>query len=341
MLFPFLLASMLAVSDPRADLLNLMGGEWVSQGVYVAAKLDVAHHLKEGPKTSGELAELLHVDEQALYRVLSMLASHRVFEEREGKVFVNTPMSERLAHDHPDTLGSLIVFYGEEIRNAFGSLLGSVTTGKPGFNQVYQEPVFEYFKHHPERAAFFQAAMAEKSKAVIQSVASQIHCKGTVCDVGGGKGHLLYSVLKNNPSLQGINFDLPEVIASLSNPPAGMKFEKGSFFDAVPKADVYLMKSILHDWSDDKSIEILRSCHAAMPDHAILYVIEPVVMPSQENDYAKLTDVLMLAVTGGRERSLGEYKTLFEKGGFTLCNVLSTPTEFRILEVKKRMELRN
>ena len=138
MLFSFLLASVLTISDPRADLLDLLGGEWVSQGIYVAAKLDVAHHLQKGPETTYELAEMLQVDEGALYRVMSMLASHGVFEQCEGKVFANTPMSERIAHDHPDTLGSLAVFYGEEIRNAFRSLLSSVKTGRPAFNQVYQ-----------------------------------------------------------------------------------------------------------------------------------------------------------------------------------------------------------
>lgn len=336
MLFSCLLASVLAISDPRADLLDLLGGEWVSQGIYVAAKLDVAHHLQKEPKTTDELAELLQVDEEALYRVMSMLASHGVFEEREGKVFANTPMSERIAHDHPDTLGSLAVFYGEEIRNAFGSLLSSVKTGKPAFNQVYQEPVFEYFKHHPERAALFQSAMAEKSKAVIQSVISQVGFKGTICDVGGGKGHLLYAILKANPSLEGIHFDLPEVIASLPKPPSKVQLVKGTFFESVPTADIYLMKSILHDWTDEQSIKILRSCHSSMPDHATLYVIEPVVLQSQTHDYAKLTDVLMLAVTGGRERSLDEYKALFDQGGFAITNVLSTPTEFRILEVKKK-----
>ena len=93
-----------------------------SQGIYVAAKLDVAHHLRQGPKTAHELAQLLHVEEEALYRVMSMLAGHGVFEEHRGKVFTNTPMSERIAHDHPETLGSLVAFYGEEIRSAFGSL---------------------------------------------------------------------------------------------------------------------------------------------------------------------------------------------------------------------------
>lgn len=335
-MFSFLLASALVVSDPRADLLDLLGGEWVAQGIYVAAKLDVAHHLQKAPKTTCELAELLEVDEGALYRVMSMLASHGVFEQREGKVFANTPMSERISHDHPDTLGSLAVFYGEEIRNAFGSLLSSVKTGKPAFNQVYQEPVFEYFKHHPERAALFQSAMTEKSKAVIQSVIAQVPFKGTICDIGGGKGHLLYAILNANPSLSGINFDLPEVIASLPKPPSQVQLQTGSFFETIPTADVYLMKSILHDWSDEKAIEILCSCHSSMPDHATLYVIEPVLLQAQSHDYAKLTDVLMLAVTGGRERSLEEYRTLFDQGGFTISNVFSTPTEFRILEIKKK-----
>jgi hypothetical protein len=336
MLFSLLLASALTLSDPRAELLDLLGGEWVSHGIYVATKLECADHLQKGAKTAHELAELLHVDEQALYRVMSMLANHGIFEERENKSFTNTPMSLRLTHDHPETLNSLVIFYGEEIRNAFGSLLTSITTGKPGFDQVYHEPVFAYFKHHPERAALFQAAMAEKTKAVIQSVVSQVNFKGTLCDIGGGKGHLLYAILKANPALQGINFDLPEVIASLSSPPKQVKLQKGSFFESIPTADIYLMKSVLHDWSDAKASEILSICHASMPQSATLYVIEPVLMQLQEHDYAKLMDVLMLTVTGGRERSLEEYRNLLDTAGFEISNVLLTPTEFRILEVKKR-----
>jgi len=336
MLFSLLLASALTLSDPRAELLDLLAGEWVSQGIYVAAKLGCAHHLEQGAKTAHELAELLHVDEKALYRVMSMLASRGVFEEQQGKRFANNAMSERLTRDHPETLNSLVVFYGEEIHSAFGSLLSSVTTGKPGFDQVYHEPVFDYFKHHPERASLFQAAMAEKTKAVIQAVVNQVNFKGTLCDIGGGKGHLLYAILKANPALQGINFDLPEVIAALPSPPKQVKLQKGSFFESIPTSDVYLMKSVLHDWSDEKASEILSVCHASMPQNATLYVIEPILMPSQEHDYAKLMDVLMLTVTGGRERSLEEYRNLLEKAGFEISNVLATSTEFRILEVKKR-----
>lgn len=332
-----LIASTIVVSDPRADLLNLLGGEWVSQGIYVAAKLDIAHRLQDGPKTTRELSELLEVDEEALYRVLGMLASHGVFEQREGKMFANTPMSERIAHNHPDTLRSLAIFYGEEIRDAFGSLLVSVKSGNPAFDQVYQEPVFDYFKHNPQRAALFQSAMAEKSKAVMQSVIQQVNFKGTICDVGGGKGHLLYAILNANLNLEGINFDLPEVIASLPKAPPRATFQEGSFFEAIPQADAYLMKSVLHDWSDEKAVEILQVCHASMPDPSTLYVIEPVLIHSQDHDYAKLMDVLMLAVTGGRERSLAQYEALFEKSGFTIANILSTPTEFRILELKKKL----
>lgn len=337
MLFSYLLASALTLSDPRAELLNLLAGEWVSQGIYVAAKLDGAHLLQKGPKTIRELSHLLQVKEEPLYRVLSMLANHGIFEEKEGKIFSNTPLSARIAHDHPETLHSLVVFYGEEIHQAFGSLLNSVETGKPAFDQIYHESVFDYFKSHPDRAALFQSAMAEKSKAVIQSAVDQIPLHGIVCDIGGGKGHLLYAALRANPSLKGIHFDLPEVIAALPQPPLAVQLQGGSFFESIPKADVYFMKSILHDWSDEKSVEILTKCRVAMPENAALYIIEPVLVQNQTRDYAKLTDVLMLAVTGGRERSLDEYKSLFEKCGFVITNIFSTPTEFRILEVKKKM----
>ena len=144
--------------------------------------------------------------------------------------------------------------------------------------------------------------------------------------------------MTNPPTVQGINFDLPEVIASLSAPPPKAQLQTGSFFEAIPKADIYLMKSILHDWSDEKAIEILRTCHLSMPNHATLYVVEPVLMQSEGPDYAKLTDVLMLAVTGGRERSLDEYRALFDKVASAI-DILSTPTEFRILELKKTSAL--
>ena len=148
---------------------------------------------------------------------------------------------------------------------------------------------------------------------------------------------MLYAILNANPDLEGINFDLPEVIAALPEAPPRSTFQKGSFFESIPQADAYLMKSVLHDWSDEKAVEILQTCHASMPDSSTLYVIEPVLIESQDHDYAKLMDVLMLAVTGGRERSLTQYQALFEKSGFTLFNVLSTPTEFRILELKKKL----
>jgi hypothetical protein len=337
MFFSFVLATTLLTADPRADLLNLLGGEWLAQGVYVAAKLDIAHHLQKGPKTARELSLITQVDEEALYRVMSMLASRKVFEEEADKTFKNSPMSERMAHDHQETLRSLVIFYGEEIHNAFGSLLASVQTGHPGFEEVYHEPVFDYFKHNPQRAALFQSAMAEKTRAVIQSVIGQIQFEGTVCDIGAGKGHLLYAVLKENPHLQGIHFDLPEVIAAIPAPPPRVELQPGSFFDSVPKADIYLMKSILHDWSDEKAIEILQKCHSSIPERSVLYVIEPVMIETETHDYAKLMDVLMLTVTGGRERSLDQYKALFEKAGFVLENVLSTPTEFRILGLRKKV----
>lgn len=332
MFFSLCLASALSFADPRADLLDLLGGEWVSSGIYAAAKLDVAGHLIDGPKSIDTLAKELNVNEEALYRVLSMLSSRGVFAEKEGKYFSNSAMSERLSETHPESLRSLAIFYGEEIRNSFHLLLDAVATGKPSFDNFYHEPVFTYFKNHPDRASLFQSAMSEKSKAVIQSVIAQVDFQGTVCDVGGGKGHLLQALLNAHSELKGINFDLPEVIASLPSPIPRMNFEGGSFFESIPYADVYLMKSILHDWSDEKALEILHSCHASMPKHAFLYIIEPVLVPSKSPDYARLTDVVMLAVTGGRERTLDQYRELLMRAGFHLHDVFSTPTEFKILK---------
>jgi hypothetical protein len=350
----FCIAAQLVASDPaapiaqgleiqREKLLLLMSGEWVSRGIYVATKLQIADHLNPQCKSIDELAELTQSNSESLYRLLHMLAGFGIFEEISPSVFANTDASYLLAKSHPDSLNALSLFYGEDIHKSWEELLPAVQLGMPAFQLTFHQPVFNYFKENPARAALFQEAMKEKSMAVIKSALSTYDFSpyGSVYDIGGGYGQFMRALLQTHPNLYGTIFELPEVINTIKQQMpqlenAHCKLESGDFFTSVPKGgDVYLLKSVIHDWSDAESEKILKNCHLAMHENSRLLIVEVVLQPKDQSVYANCMDVLMLAITGGKERSLQSFKQMLERSGFTLEHVYSTSTEFSILEAKK------
>lgn len=337
----------IAVISEEADrekLLLLMSGEWVARALYVTTKLEIADCLKSGPKTVEELAQITNANPESLYRILHMLAGFAVFEEIAPNTFANTKMSALLAKADPHTLHSLAIFYGEDIHKSLDELLTSIQTGTPAFELAFKQPVFNYFRENPPRKALFQESMKEKSQAVIQSALSQYDFSpfNTIYDIGGGHGHFMQAILSYYPTHQGVLFELPEVVASVKqyNP----SLEKnhcaliaGDFFKSLPEGgDLYLLKSVLHDWDDEKCCQILSNCHRAMDTHSRLLIIEVVLKPKDLSLYANCMDVLMLAITGGKERSLDHFQQMLDKTGFVLEHVYPTSTEFSILEVKKK-----
>ena len=337
-------AEMADVQRDREKLLMMMSGEWVSRGIYVATKLEVAEHLANGPKSIEGLAQATAAQPEALYRLLHMLSGFGVFEEVSPGVFANTQASAYLAKSNPDSLHALSLFYGEDIHRSWEALLSTIQTGTPAFELAFKQPVFAYFKENPERGALFQEAMKEKSRAVIQSALSSYafsNCK-TVVDVGGGGGQFLCALLRTYPDLQGVLFELPEVIDTVRPRLSQLSTQRcelhaGDFFVSVPTGgDIYLLKSILHDWNDEKCEKILQNCHQAMHPNSRLLIVDVVLQPEDQSVYANCMDVLMLAVTGGKERSLASFKKMLSNTGFELEQVISTATEFSILEARKK-----
>ncbi len=328
--------------EHREKLLHLFSGEWISRAIYVAVKLDIPDILCSGPKTVEELSTLSSTNSDSLYRLLHMLAGHGIFQEKENKIFTHTEKSALLTKSHPDSLQSLCLFYGEDIHRAWDSLLPSIQKGMPAFQLSFQEPVFHFFKNNPKRAALFQAAMREKSQAVIQSALSAYDFTPfhTIYDIGGGKGHFLTALLQKFPNLSATLFELPEVISSLEKTTTPFALSSGDFFKALPaNGDLYLMKSVLHDWDDNQAIQILRNCSKAMNEKSRLLIIEIVLQPGNSSLYANSMDLLMLAITGGKERSLSSFEKMLDASGLILENIYPTSTEFSILEVKKCQEM--
>jgi len=329
-------------SVERQKVLSLVAGEWVAHGVYAAAKFDIAGHLWDGPKSAAELANLTGTNEENLYRLMRFLASIDVFKEEPNRHFSNTETSALLAQQHPETLRTLVLFYSGEMSRSFDQLAACVKEGKAAFELTYQQPVFNYFKDHPAAAKRFNEAMKDKSQIVITSCLSSYDFGkfSKVYDIGGGTGHFLSTLLKKNPSMRGLLFDVPAVIKdaqpNLADFGQRCAAIAGDFFKSVPSdGEAYLLKSVIHDWNDADALKILKQCHKAMPARGTLVLIEPIIHSANEQEYAKCMDVYMMAITGGKERTRKDFEELLKQAGFRIDTVVQTDTEFAIIEAKK------
>jgi len=327
-------------SAEREKILSVVAGEWVAHGVYTAAKFDIATHLANGPKSISELARLTGCNEENLYRLMRFLASSDIFYEEKNRVFSNSESSALLAQNHPESLRSLVLFYSGEMSRSFDQLANCVKEGKTAFELTYQEPLSNYFKGHPTSANQFNEAMKDKSQMVISSCLN-VYDFGKftkVYDIGGGVGQFLSAILNKHPSTRGLLFEVPAVVKAAE--PNLKTFGQrcgliaGDFFKGVPSdGEAYLLKSVIHDWSDADALKILNQCHQAMPSKGTLVLVEPII--SEDNAYAKSMDVYMMAITGGKERTRKDFETLLKKGGFKIESISQTDTEFAIIEAKK------
>ena len=316
----------------RGELLLLLAGEWVSRALYVAAKLEIADLLEAGPQSVEDLARWSQSDPDSLYRLLQLLSQHHLFEEVAPRVFANTERSALLAKSHPETLRAVALFYGEDGHRAWSDLLPAVQMGRCAFDIAFGQPSFDYCRDNPARGALFQQAMKEKAVGVIRSAISSYDFGQfrSICDIGGGHGEFTRVLLRHYPGLRGTIFDLPEVVAQVA-PLDNCRLVAGNFFESVPTGgDGYLLKSVLHDWDDERCVKILDNCRQAMGANSRLLIIEVVL----QSLYTHCMDLQMLAVTGGRERDLDSFRRIFERSGFVLERVYPTATEFSILEAR-------
>lgn len=313
----------------------------------MAAELAIADHLADGPRTTGELAEATATHAPTLHRLLRALAFLGVLEEPTEGRFALAEMGQALRSDVPGSLRALCrLFPSDTSWRAWGELLASVRTGDTGWDRVFDVSAFEYMAARPEMSTMFNRAMSDGTRAMAASVprAYDFSRFERLVDVGGGDGTLLAVVLTANPGLRGTVFDLAAGLAKAADRlgEAGVAdradLVEGDFFTAVPPADGYLIKSVLHDWGDDRCVAILSSCRRAITEGGRVLVIEGLLPPRAEPDPALfglvMSDLNMLACTGGRERTEDEFRSLFEAADFTLASVSDNlpPTVYRLLE---------
>jgi hypothetical protein len=328
-----------------ATMLRMLSGFWLSRAIYIAAKLGVADLVKERPKNAAELAEAVGAHSPSLYRVLRALAGAGVFFEDEGGRFHSTSLAATLETDTPGSLRFMAVAeLGEEHYLGWEHALHSVMTGSVAFDHKFGMPVWEFFAENPENARVFDTAMGRLSESVTNAILASYDFSpfNKMVDVGGGYGGLLTGILNAYPAMRGVLFDLPHVIESAksriqeSRVAERCETVSGDFFQSVPEGgDAYALKFILHDWNDEQSVAVLKNCRLAMAAGGKLLLIESVITPGDESSFSKLLDLNMMVMTGGRERTEGEYRELLTAAGFELTVISPTSTPFRVIEATR------
>ena len=330
--------------DDSLRMTQLLFGFTTSQALYVTARLGVADALLDGPRGIEDLSDMTGADPDALYRVIRTLAQLGVFQtEADGKIAI-TPLGATLAPKVPGSVHGISRYLMETHYQPFGELLHTARTGETAANYLYGMNFFDWIVPQPELLAVQNAAMASVSEGWRGPFLSsyQLPPGRVVADIGAADGSMLARLIAQAPGLRGIVFDLPAVIPAAEQVLAHygvddrVSIRAGSFFEEVPAADVYLMSMVLHDWDDASSVRILQTIADAALPGARLVVIECVVPPGDGPHFSKATDLIMLAMSGGKERTAAEYTDLLTAGGFTVDAIKETVTPFSAVEATVR-----
>jgi ubiquinone/menaquinone biosynthesis C-methylase UbiE len=331
--------------DEAHQLLESVTGSWAAQAIYVAAELGISDHLAQSPLSAENLASAVSAHASSLHRLLRALSTLNICKEREDGLFEITSKGLLLKTGAPDSLRSWILWWGGHLWNVWGSLLYSVRTGESARKWLTGKDGFEHLEKNPEAAKIFSQAMVELTRLASTSIvhAYDFSQLNTVMDVGGGYGELLLAILKKNTSVAGILFDLPHAIdnAKLHWEKSGLtsrcRFISGNFSKSVPHgADAYILKSVIHDWDDEKSKVILENCRKAMPKNGRLILIERVLpdkfKTSSAHQAAARSDLTMLIALAGRERTESDFRNLLKSAGFSVNKILQANDALSIIE---------
>jgi hypothetical protein len=321
----------------NARVREMIDGYRLSQAIFVAAELHIADRLDLKAVHYQALAAATETDPPSLLRLLRALTSAGLLEDAGEGEFALT-QSGRLLQDGAH--GSLHAWarLSASLYHPWGDLLRSIRTGKQAFDSVHGKSRWQHLSDSAADSRAFNEAMAESSAQVARLLLDSCDvCRfRSIVDVGGGNGVLIQAILDACPALVGVVFDLPEAIRDARPLVRGRcTLVEGSFFDAVPDGgDAYVLSRVLHDWNDDRAADILRNTRRAMAKGAALFVIERILEPDRPQLEAALSDLSMMVINGGCERTRSEFEKLLTAAGFNLARIIPTPTRFHIIEAK-------
>jgi len=340
-LFPMRIAPTKEGSPPPPVLLEMATGYWLSQAIYVAAKLGIADLLKDGPQSSAALAASTGSDAPSLFRLMRALSSVGIFSRLGSDCFAVSRLAESLQTEVHGSLRAMVITIGEIHYQACGNLLHSIRTGSPAFNNVFGASLFDYLQQNVDAADAFNQGMANVSSVLAYAVLMAYDFAGisSIVDIGGGQGKLLEKIVQFSPNTRGTVFDTAPTIERAKQQLGNDAWTKrcsylaGDFFIWVPQgADAYILCGVIHDWDDSRAITILRNCRRAMADKAKLLLVDMVVPDTDAMSFSKLLDLNMLAMTGGRERTKAEFRALLDAADYKLTRIIPTMAPQSVIE---------
>jgi len=322
--------------SPADTLIEMSTGFTLSRALHVVAELGIADALGKAPLSAAALASATGTHPEALDRALRVLAAHGVFAARCG-LYEHTPESRLLRSDHAQSMRSFVRMQGiPALWHVWEDFDHSLRTGRSAAEKSMPNGFWGYFAQNPEHHRIFNEAMTGLTHAQVSGILNAYDFSGfkKIADIGGGNGNLLGAILSEYPNAEGVLFDLPHVIEQVKSiPSARLTFQPGSFFeDPLPVCDAYLMKVIIHDWSDAEAVRILQAVRRSAPPHAKLLLAEFLIPEGREPNWTLFVDLLMLGELTGKERTKSEFKRLLCNSGFRLDLVINAGMNTYILE---------
>src|SRR5687768_9217145 len=333
---------------PALLLRRLIGSYRITHAIKTAAQLGITDQLGERPQSADELAARLRLNPQALYRLLRTLVSIGLLADAGDGLFTLTPVGACLRRDAPEGMRAWALCEGADYyQSAWMNLPHAVETGETAFGHTHGVSFYQYLASHPEMGHGFSQAMLDYARLIAKAVVDGYDFAGvrTVVDIGGNHGRLLSAILNANPTVSGVLFDRPEIIELAEERIRGTELAEraelvaGDFFESLPAgADLYILSRILMDYDDDASVRLLQNCHRAMTPNGRVLIVQ-LLMPEQGDAAARerlfeaaVSDLNMLVLTGGRERTEGEYRTLLGRAGFRLSRVVQSQALVSLIE---------
>ena len=336
--------SAFSAGESEEHLLQLALGYIPAALIGVIIELGIPDLLADDAKPIAEIASTARADEQVLYRILRTLASFGIFLETADRRFALTSTGRLLRSDLPDSQRGYVRWTTSSfVLRLYSDLMNSAKTAQPAVEHVFGKPLFGHLQSNPELSRIFNDGMTSFSQIVTTAVLEAYDFSGikVLADIAGGEGALLAAILRRYPEMRGLLLEQEHVVAG-----ARKRLERSGlsdrcnaaavdFFKSVPAgADAYLMKSIIHDWDDERAITILRNCHEALRnvERGRLVLVEPIVPPGNQPHMSKLADIQMLVMTGGRERTREEFQRLFGQSGFRMTTLVPTQSFVSVVE---------
>ncbi|QUR67496.1 methyltransferase [Mycobacterium spongiae] len=330
---------------PYAAMMEFMVNAWTAQAISTAVELGIPDALRDGPLQLDELATRVDANPDAVRRLLRALIGRGIFRQRADGSYELNSLAGPLRSDAPLSVAGIARLLGSrQHREHWSHLADAVRTGRavvPALHGV--ERPFDYLDQEPELSEVFNRAMAETSEMTVGPLlaAYRFDAYPTVVDVGGGVGQLLAAILAATPTSRGVLYDLRHAVAEAPElmrqhqVAERVRVTEGSFFDGVPAGgDIYVLKNVIHDWPDDKAVEILRNVRAAAQVGTTILLIEYVIPDHGREFLGHWTDLEMLLMQAGRERTIAEHRALLGDAGFEMTRLLATASPLSLVEAR-------